>query len=115
MADSAVGASNRAAAKRDIITKVRTLVEALQDQGLSIEASYLYGSQVRGDARTDSDIDVAVVSPDLTGSRLRDWCSLNTVASRIDVRMEVVGFRPEQFHDEHPLVWEIKRYGVKLS
>ncbi|KJU83578.1 DNA polymerase, beta domain-containing protein [Candidatus Magnetobacterium bavaricum] len=36
------------------------------------------------------------------------------IASDIDNRIEPVPFRPEDFIDEDPLVWEIKRYGIKL-
>ena len=50
----------------------------------------------------------------VTGDRLKDWCRLNRAASQLDARMEVIGFRPEQFRDEHPLVWEVKTHGIKL-
>lgn len=33
---------------------------------------------------------------------------------RSDSRIEPVRFRPEQFCDEHPLVWEIKKKGKRL-
>jgi hypothetical protein len=49
-----------------------------------------------------------------TGDRLEDWCRLNGVATRIDARMAVVGYRPERFRDEHPLVWEVKTRGKRL-
>ena len=57
---------------------------------------------------------MAIVSPDLEGIRVDDWVRLNLPASYIDARMQVIGFRPEQFRDEHPLAWEVKTKGVKL-
>lgn len=63
----------------------------------------------------DSDIDVAVISPDLTGDRLQDWMRLTVTATSIDPRFEVVGFRPEQFRDEHPLAWEVKTLGILVQ
>jgi hypothetical protein len=98
-----------------VIEKVRELLSALRAEGLHIAMAYLYGSHVAATPHRDSDIDVAIVSSDLSGDRLEDWCKLNRVATRIDVRMEVIGFRPEQFRDEHPLAWEVKSTGVRLA
>lgn len=97
-----------------VIGKVRKLLDLLGSEGLSITAAYLYGSWAAGTSHRDSDIDVAVVSNDLSGDRLDDWCRLNKVANRIDVRMEVIGFYSEGFRDEDPLAWEIKTKGIRL-
>lgn len=104
----------RIEAREEITEKVRQLLETLRAEGLNTTAAYIYGSQTRGTSHRDSDIDVAIVSPDLSGDRLEDWCRLNKLATQIDVRMEVIGFRPEQFRDEHPLAWEVKTTGVRL-
>ena len=90
------------------------MLKILDSEGLNIVAAYLYGSQVTGLADKDSDIDVAIVSDDLSGDCLEDWCRLNRTANQIDVRMEVMGFRTEQFRDESPLAWEVKTKGIKL-
>ena len=97
----------RIEAREEIMEKVRQLLETLRAEGLNTTAAYIYGSQTRGTSHRDSDIDVAIVSPDLSGDRLEDWCRLNKLATQIDVRMEVLGFRPEQFRDEHPVAWEV--------
>ena len=105
----------RAETREHVIEKVREFLVALQAEDFTITTAYLYGSHAAETAHKDSDIDVAIVSPDLSGDRLEDWCQLNRVATRIDVRMEVIGFRPEQFRDEHPLAWEVKTQGVRLA
>ena len=56
-----------------------------------------------------------MISPDLTGDRLQDWVRLTTLATRLDARFEVIGFRPEQFRDEHPLAWEVKTRGILVQ
>jgi predicted nucleotidyltransferase len=104
----------RAETQDEVIKKVLKLLKVLDSEGLNITAAYLYGSQASGTSYEDSDIDVAVVSDNLSGDRLEDWCRLNRVATRVDVRMEVIGFRPEQFRDESPLAWEVKSKGLKL-
>lgn len=97
-----------------VIEKVHIFLDKLCDEGVDIEAAYLYGSQATGLPHRDSDIDVAIVSPDLSGDQVQDWMRLNRIATRIDVRMEVIGFRPEQFRDENPLAWEVKTTGIAL-
>ncbi|MBE2235526.1 MAG: nucleotidyltransferase domain-containing protein [Anaerolinea sp.] len=103
------------AGKERVIAQVQDLLRVLRAQDLTISAAYLYGSHATGTAGPDSDIDVAVVSPDLTGDRLQDWIRLTITATSIDPRFEVIGFRPEQFRDEHPLAWEVKTQGIPLS
>ena len=90
-------------------------LRSLNSQELRIDAAYLYGSHAIDAADADSDIDVAIVSPDLSGDRLHDWMRLTTAATQVDLRFEVIGFRPEQFRDEHPLVWEIKTRGILVQ
>ena len=100
--------------QKDIINIVKKYLETLKTQGTNIIASYLYGSYAKGAPHKDSDIDVAIISDDLSETFMDNWCKLNNIANRIDVRMEVVGFLPENFRDENPLAWEIKTKGIKL-
>jgi predicted nucleotidyltransferase len=97
------------------MAQVQELLRILRTQGIEIKAAYLYGSFAAGTAGPDSDIDVAVISSDLTGDRLQDWMRLTYEATRIDPRFEVIGFRPEQFRDEHPLAWEVKTRGILVQ
>ena len=105
----------RVESREAIIQKVQTFLDELRTAQIGVEAAYLYGSYAAVGASPDSDIDVAVVSKDLSGDRLEDWMTLNRISSQIDVRMEVIGFRPEQFCDENPLAWEVKTRGLKLA
>ena len=98
-----------------VVEKVRLFLHHLRQAQVDVAAAYLYGSHSAGVAGPHSDIDVAVVSSDLSGDRLQDWMTLNRISSRIDARMEVIGFRPEQFQDENPLVWEVKTRGLQLA
>ena len=101
--------------QEQVMWKIQELRRVLYAQELDMTAVYLYGSYAAGTADADSDIDVAVISPDLTGDRLQDWVRLTTLATRLDARFEVIGFRPEQFRDEHPLAWEVKTRGILVQ
>jgi predicted nucleotidyltransferase len=97
-----------------ILKVVLHFLEELQRSGLRLTAAYLYGSHADGTACPDSDIDVALISEDFHGNWLEDHQMILDALLQCDARIEPVRFRPEQFQDEHPLVWEIKNKGIKL-
>jgi predicted nucleotidyltransferase len=98
----------------DVLKAVTHFLEAVEGSGLRLVAAYLYGSHAGGTARADSDIDIALISRDFTGDWLEDHRKIVDALLRSDPRIEPVRFRPEQFYDEHPLVWEIKKKGTRL-
>jgi uncharacterized protein len=98
-----------------VLRKSNELVSTLQTQGVRILHAFLYGSYAKGYARPDSDIDIAIVSPNLTGDWLDDYCHLTGIADTIDARIEVIPFLPQDFQENNPLVWEIKSFGIPLS
>ncbi len=55
-----------------------------------IEAAYLFGSQLTGKADHDSDIDLAIFSPDVDGLNLVERVHLTSeIAVRCDSRLEL--------------------------
>lgn len=98
----------------EILKAVLHFLEELEQSGVRLVAAYLYGSHAMGTARPDSDIDVALISEDFTGDWLEDHRKIVQALLHSDARIEPVRFRPEQFCDEHPLVWEIKTKGERL-
>ena len=98
----------------EILKAVTRFLEEVEGSGLHLTSAYLYGSHAEGMARPDSDIDVALISRDFTGDLLEDHRKIVDALLRSDPRIEPVRFRPEQFYDEHPLVWEIRKKGKRL-
>ncbi|HCC69056.1 MAG TPA: nucleotidyltransferase [Nitrospiraceae bacterium] len=98
-----------------IFDTVRRFFDKLNEIGISIEVAYLYGSYVKGKQHKWSDIDVAIISSDFDEDRFDERVRLTMIASEIDDRIEPVPFRPEDFVDEDPLVWEIKKEGIPLE
>ena len=99
---------------QSILNRSKKFVAHLQAEGMRLNGAYLFGSYATGHAHRDSDIDIAVVSQDLSGDWLDDYCHLTRIADDFDARMEVVSFRPRDFRDENPLVWQIKTTGIPL-
>lgn len=91
----------------------RRFVRAIQGLGIRLEAAYLYGSYAKGYAHRDSDIDVALVSPDLTGW-VDDWEKMRPAVLEMDSRIEPVRFHPDSFVNNNPLAWEVKSTGIPL-
>ncbi len=97
-----------------VIRIIKAFLTRLADEGIHVESAYLFGSYAKGYEDHWSDIDVAVISPDLTNDRLEERIRLMKLSSDIDTRIEPVPFRPDTFVDEDPLVWEIKKTGIAV-
>ena len=82
---------------------------------MRISAVYLFGSFARGTEHQWSDIDIAIISPDLSDDRFEARVRLMKVSAELDARIEPAPFRPEDFIDDDPLVWEIKKDGILIS
>lgn len=79
-------------------------------------AIYLFGSQVMGKAKAWSDIDVAVVSDKLKKNEDKNRFLLWRIRREVDIRIEPHGFTIEDFQDNSdPLVYEIKRTGIRIA
>ena len=90
-------------------------VKILLGAGIRINKAYLYGSYARNMATEDSDIDIAIISPDLTGDRFEDALFLKRFRMSLDLRIEPLPIRPEDFKEEDPIVSEILRYAIPIA
>lgn len=105
------------AQKRKLVLIKKTVnryITALKERELSISEAFIYGSYAKGIAHKGSDIDVCIVSkeynPDDDNFRLLLWKTRRD----IDARIEPVGYRPQDFNEKDPLVYEVKKHGVKV-
>ena len=85
--------------------------------GERLHAVVLFGSEARGDARPDSDIDVLVVLETLTGDYgeelERGLAAVNPVALRLGRRVSVKPLAREEYErGDSPLLREVRRSGV---
>ena len=97
-----------------IINIVKSFLFRLENDGIHIEAAFLFGSYARGAENKWSDIDVAIIASNISDDRLDERIRFTKVSSDIDSRIEPVPFKPETFVDEDPLVWEIKKEGIPI-
>lgn len=75
------------------VTDIDEIVErslGCVQERIRIEAAYLFGSQLTGQADRDSDIDLAVFSPDVDGLNLVERVHLTSeISVRCDSRLEL--------------------------
>jgi len=83
-------------------------------QEREVEAVYVYGSQIKGDAGSWSDIDVAIVTRNLPGETFDEQVRLLRLAAQIDDRIEPHSFKIEDFDESDPMVYEILRTGIQI-
>jgi uncharacterized protein len=97
----------------ELESSIRRFVELLE-KGLRIEAIVLYGSYARGNAYEDSDIDVAVISPDFEGLPInRRQEQIVRLTLHRDRRIAPIGYPSSEYHNSgpHSFLREIVRTG----
>lgn len=89
-------------------------VAVLEARGIHVDKAVLYGSYSTGTDTPDSDLDLAVISPDFGKDRFDEGKMLMQLAWRIDPRLHPVPFSTESFEKDTwvPLVHEIRKNGI---
>jgi predicted nucleotidyltransferase len=98
----------------EIIEIAEKFLELLKASNFRIEKAILFGSYVKGNATEWSDVDIAIISSDFSGIGFYDSKMLIPFLLKIDSRIEVHTFRPEEFNEENLFAREIIKNGVEL-
>jgi len=81
-----------------------------------IEAVILFGSYAKGTSHKDSDIDVAIVTDNITTNIFEEELKLVKLRRNIDTRIEPHLIIVEDYKSGcHPLVHEINDTGIKIA
>ena len=97
----------------DLERAIREFAKSLE-AGIRIEAIVLYGSYARGTAYEQSDIDIAVVSPDFEGLPInRRQDIIARLERHTDPRISPIGYPSSEYHNPgpHSFLREIIRTG----
>ena len=99
------------------ILKAKELAEELRRNKINVLGIFLFGS-FADKSKTDfewSDIDIAIISNDFTGSRFDDNLFLIPISLKIDPRIETHPFTSEDFDNSPFAKDEILAKGVKIN
>jgi predicted nucleotidyltransferase len=101
---------------KDVRDIVRRFVATVVERGIHVDKVLLYGSYASNRQRLDSDLDVAIISPDFGRDRLGEGVMLNRLAWRVDARLHPVPLSSEAFQNDTwvPLIHEVRSTGVEI-
>jgi predicted nucleotidyltransferase len=103
------------AARDPVLARVRAAFADLYVERL--DRVVLFGSRARGDARDDSDYDIAVFLRDLD-DRAHDMDALAYVSTDVlydlGAVVHAMPYRADAYNDGSPLMWEIRHDGIDL-
>ena len=98
-----------------VIENVRMFLEKLRNTGMSISEAYIFGSYAKGKADKWSDVDIAVVSPQIGNDRFEERVRLTELAMSVDDRIEPLPFNQDTFNSSDPFVQKIMTEGLAVS
>lgn len=93
----------------DLQTIITDFIKELSAEGVDAEKVILYGSQARGNASKDSDIDLVVISKDLAKYPILERLTfLSRVAWKCNGPLEVLGYTPDEVKDKEgkSIIWD---------
>ena len=99
--------------KQEIVNIVSRYADAVR-QDLRVNKVILFGSYSKGIQHIDSDIDVAIISPDFTDDIVENQLRLMRYRRAIDLRIEPRPFKPMDFNSQNPFAREIMETGIEV-
>jgi len=84
-------------AKKQVEVIVRDYLKAIMAKNIRVERAILFGSYARGQATKDSDIDIAVISPDLGKDYIEEAVLLKEISEEIDLDISPRPYSLEEY------------------
>ena len=102
----------------EIPVKIRNIIEEylklLKKNNFKIQRVFLFGSYARGNYNEWSDIDLAIVSDNFEGVRIKDKDKTRKITLSVSSSLEVLPFNPKDFNQNNPLAKEIMETGIEI-
>ena len=96
-----------------IMEQINNFIEQIKKH-YDIDAIYLFGSQAKGLANENSDIDLAVVSKDVKDHH-NDMVKMMIISSKCAIDVEPHPFNTIDFNDDDMMADEILRTGIRVA
>lgn len=99
-----------------IINIIEEFIELLKEENITIEKVILFGSYAKGTQKTDSDIDLAIISPDFKEEDcIKNMTLLLCKANKLKVDIQTIPFSIEEYNEPKGIMEEILNTGVELK
>jgi len=100
----------------DAIKKAKLFIKKLNENGISVDSAYIFGSYAKGTANENSDIDLCVISNSFGKDYIEEMVNLRKISLGIDSRIEPVPFNLSDINDPYSsLAKEIIKNGINIS
>lgn len=91
-------------------------IKLLQEENIKIEKVILFGSYAKGTQRKDSDIDLAIISPDFKEEEcIKNMTLLLCKANLLKVDIQTIPFSIEEYNEPKGIMEEILNTGIELK
>lgn len=102
--------------KNTIIEAIKFLEHCLQEKGLNISKIILFGSQAKGGATEESDIDVVIVSDDFRGQDIFERAVLTKEAEIMTIKeftipLDIITMTSDEFESRTSIVANYAGHG----
>ena len=98
-----------------VIEIIKKYIRELESHDIPVQEVILFGSYAGESPRSESDIDLAVISEVFTDDRFETRRRIVPLRRKIDNRIEPIPFTPTRFAQGGILADEIKRTGIKIE
>lgn len=104
--------------EKQIRKVVTDFIKAVKERDIKIEAAFLFGSYAQNKADKDSDIDVAVISPDFGKDFFDECVLLKEISERVDFDISPRAYSVEEYQNatKGDFLWhEIIQKGIPIE
>lgn len=101
--------------KKEYIDIAKRYSKVLEKNGIKVTSILFFGSRIKGNPHTESDLDTCVISPSFGHDRHGERVLLMNLREGISDLIEPHPFSPSEFDDIwNPLAQRIKKTGIKV-
>jgi len=100
----------------EIVKLIEDFIELVKKDNIKIEKVILFGSYAKGNYHKDSDIDLAIISPDFKQSDyIKNMSKLLLKSIELKVDIQTLPFSMEEYNEPIGIMEEILNTGVELE
>ncbi len=89
-------------AKKQVEVIIKEYINALKAKKIRVEKAILFGSYARGQENKDSDIDIAIISPDFGQDYLEEAVMLKKISETVDLDISPRPYSTEEYKKVSP-------------
>ena len=100
----------------NIINIIENFIQLLKEENIIIEKVILFGSYAKGTYRDDSDIDLAIISPNFKEEDcIENMTLLLCKANILKADIQTIPFSVEEYNNPKGIMEEILNTGIELQ